>query len=283
MATNLEKPLLSYAWSAAFSFAKCHLEEHVPYDNFAPVLFDAEQFPRYARMFTRGYDVYLPTRNIVYHQYGQYPSNINPMEWTSGWTEPEHDRALSQQRIKTLLQLHGANAENKALQANFGSFGLGRRRTLKQLEDFVGFQLAASHTGNREAINNPSTCDQLQWVPYDLTMPPSEHLYEDADDLDPQPEFPLRTTMSKKQQPSITSQDAALNKIIGDVTNELGTAASDGHASDSNLDGDDILWIIPLWLLGLFIWYRMYGLKSFGWKTTARKRGLFGKNNIKEV
>lgn len=256
------------------------MEENVPYDNFAPVLFDAEQFPRYARMFTRGYDVYLPTRNIVYHQYGQYPPNINPMEWTSGWTEPEHDRALSQQRIKTLLQLFGANSENKALQANFGLFGLGRRRTLKQLEDFVGFQLAASHTGDRDAVNNPSKCDQLQWIPYDWTIQASENLYEDADDLDPQPEFPLRT-ISKKQA-SATSQDAALNKIIGDVTNEI-TIAIEGHAVDSTLDGDDIFWIIPLWLLGLFLWYRWYGLKTLGWKIVSRKRGLFGKNNIKEV
>ena len=277
MTTNLEKPLLSYSWSAAFSFAKCHLEENVPYDNFAPVLFDAEQFPRYARMFTRGYDVYLPTRNIVYHQYGHYPSNTNPMEWTTGWADPEQDRALSQVRMKTLLQLHGANVENTALQANLGLFGLGRRRTLKQLEEFAGFQLAASHTGNREVINNPSKCDELEWVPYDWAIPPSEHLYEDADDLDPQPEFPLRTIA--KKPPSTTSQDAALHKILGDATNEL---ASDGQGLESNSGGDDILWIIPLWFLGILVWYRMYGLKTFGFKTLPRKRGLFGKNNIKE-
>jgi len=282
MATNLEKPLLSYSWSAAFSFAKCHLEENVPYDNFAPVLFDAEQFPRYARMFTRGYDVYLPTRNIVYHQYGHYPSNINPMEWTSGWTDPEQDRALSQERIKTLLQLHGADGENKALQANLGLFGLGRRRTLKQLEDFVGFKIAASHTGNREAVNNPSKCDFLEWVPYDLTIPPTENLYEDADDLDPQPEYPLRT-ISKKQISTTSQQDAALHKIIGDVTNELGNP-SEIHGLDSgSSDGDDILWILFLWLVGMYIWYRLYGLRTFGIKTLPRKRGLFGKANIKEV
>jgi len=233
-------------------------------------------------MFTRGYDVYLPTRNIVYHQYGKYPANIDPMEWTRGWTEPEHDRALSQQRIKTLLQLFGANAENKALQANFGLFGLGRRRTLKQLEDFVGFQLAASHTGNRQAINDPSQCDTLEWVPYDLTIPPSENLYEDADDLDPQPEFPLRTILSSNKQPSITSQDAALNKIIGDVRNELGTTTVD-HDSDTTFDGDDILWIIPLWLLGLVVWYRLYGLKTFGLRIVPRKRGLFGRSHVKEI
>ena len=29
---DLEKPLLSHSWSAAFSFAKCHLEEVAPYD-----------------------------------------------------------------------------------------------------------------------------------------------------------------------------------------------------------------------------------------------------------
>lgn len=46
---NLEKPLLSHAWSAAFSFSKCHIEETAPYDPFTPYIMSAEQFPRFAR------------------------------------------------------------------------------------------------------------------------------------------------------------------------------------------------------------------------------------------
>jgi hypothetical protein len=53
IAERLEEPLLGHAWCAGFSFSKCHLEEAVPYDFFLPQIFDGEEFPRFARMWTR--------------------------------------------------------------------------------------------------------------------------------------------------------------------------------------------------------------------------------------
>lgn len=46
---QLEKPLLSHAWSPAFSFSKCHIEETAPYDPFTTYIMAAEAFPRFAR------------------------------------------------------------------------------------------------------------------------------------------------------------------------------------------------------------------------------------------
>jgi hypothetical protein len=54
-AENLQKPLLSHAWSAGFSFSKCHLEESAPYDPFTPYVVGVEPFARFARFWTRGY------------------------------------------------------------------------------------------------------------------------------------------------------------------------------------------------------------------------------------
>ena len=51
---GLDVPLLGHGWSAAFSFAKCHLEESAPYDNFALFSLPIEQFSRFARLWTRG-------------------------------------------------------------------------------------------------------------------------------------------------------------------------------------------------------------------------------------
>ncbi len=51
---DLNAPLLGHGWSAAFSFAKCHLEESAPYDNFAVFSLPIEQFSRFARLWTRG-------------------------------------------------------------------------------------------------------------------------------------------------------------------------------------------------------------------------------------
>jgi len=51
---GLKQPLLGHTWSAAFSFAKCHLEESAPYDPFAHYAPKVEEFSRYARFWTRG-------------------------------------------------------------------------------------------------------------------------------------------------------------------------------------------------------------------------------------
>jgi hypothetical protein len=52
--SGLDAPLLSYSWSAAFSFAKCHLEESAPYDPFSWYSQPIEQISRFARFWTRG-------------------------------------------------------------------------------------------------------------------------------------------------------------------------------------------------------------------------------------
>lgn len=52
-AVNLKVPLLAHSWNAGFSFHKCHLEEVAPYDFFMPQVFDGEEFPRFARLWTR--------------------------------------------------------------------------------------------------------------------------------------------------------------------------------------------------------------------------------------
>lgn len=137
-ATGLEVPLLSHTWSSAFSFSKCHIEETAPYDPFTQYVFGAEQFARFARFWTRGYDVYTPTKNVVYHDYTK--SEHDMKEWFKQRRERIRNQSL--QRVKIFLGIatpEGINIE--AAQANMGIYGLGKRRTLKQLQDFVGIDL----------------------------------------------------------------------------------------------------------------------------------------------
>ena len=140
---NLEKPLLSHAWSAAFSFAKCHIEETAPYDPFIPYVFGVEQFSRFARFWTRGYDVYTPTKNFIYHDYSSNGHDIK--EWFRQRRERLRNESLH--RVHTMLQIPGGDSSETA-QANLGVYGLGRRRTIQQLMDFVGIDLVKK-TGNR--------------------------------------------------------------------------------------------------------------------------------------
>ena len=47
------------------SFSKCHAVRKVPYDPNLHFIFDGEEFSRMARFWTKGYDVYSPSRVIV--------------------------------------------------------------------------------------------------------------------------------------------------------------------------------------------------------------------------
>lgn len=144
-AASLEKPLLSHAWSSAFSFSKCHIEETAPYDPFTPYVSGVEAFARYARFWTRGYDVYTPINNIVYHDYSPQADGHDSKEWFK--QRRQRLRLESLARIHTMLQISGGDSSETA-QANLGVYGLGKRRTMQQLTEFVGIDFVKK-TGNR--------------------------------------------------------------------------------------------------------------------------------------
>lgn len=139
---NLQKPLLSHSWSPGFSFAKCHLEESAPYDGLAPFVAGVEGFARYARFWTRGYDVYTPTRNIVYHNYQPNPDGHGTMEWMKPRRQRNRDASL--RRLRSFLGFAGGEEGLKL--DNLGIYGLGKRRSLDQLGDFVGIDMKNPQT-----------------------------------------------------------------------------------------------------------------------------------------
>jgi len=179
-ARNLKEPLLGHGWSAAFSFAKCHLEEAVPYDYFLPQIFQGEEFPRYARMWTRGYDVYTPTRNIVFHDYSQPAAK---------WKDSQLQRKRAQKRIRTLLQMSEGDLTEKAC-ANLNLYGLGKRRSLEDFYTFLGFD-ARKHNGGGSVAD----CANQMWIPYPASTSALENLYTDEADSEMHinPIMPLRT------------------------------------------------------------------------------------------
>ena len=62
----LPKPKLTPLWGAGMSFSKCHAERRVPYDPRLKQIFDGEEFSRAMRLWSFGYDVYTPSRAVVY-------------------------------------------------------------------------------------------------------------------------------------------------------------------------------------------------------------------------
>jgi len=272
IAENLRTPLLSHGWNAGFSFHKCHLEEAAPYDYFLPQIFDIEEFPRMARLWTRGYDVYTPTHHIVFHDWkGKSEDGHDPM----GWPKSDMERQGSIKRIKTLLEL-GGGEDSKGGRANLGLFGLGKRRTLKQFVEFVGVDLQ-----EREKVKIHN-CGNKKWVPYDTKGTSAmDNLYQHADDLDPQPEYIHRT---ESHQPIVSQQSSALAEALINgklIENNNNAAANPSALHDAaaamnaqpvaNTTFSSFTFIV--WVAGLCIWYFVFHSSPFstnGSNTIAR-------------
>jgi len=270
-ATGLETPLLSHAWSAAFSFSKCHIEETAPYDPFTQYVFGAEQFSRFARFWTRGYDVYTPTKNIVYHDYTNNGHDIK--EWFKQRRERVRKQGLL--RTKTFLGIEGPEGVSmEVAHANLGIYGLGKRRSLKQLQDFVGIDLT------KRQGNKGTSCAVMSWVPYDASVSPIEHLYDKATDLDPQPEFTLRSEFNfyiesepEEDKFMVIDADPIQEQDALPVANTTVTAGG----------SPPFMMLLMLWIFGLIVWCMVFvnnGSSSRPGKKRAFKKKAGGVKDV---
>ena len=147
---HLTRPLMSALWGAGLSFSKCHAELAVPYDPSTPGVFDGEEFARAARLWTRGYDMYAPSRSLLMHNYHKR----NPRSWAIGGGDPA-ETAASYARLKSLLRMPGGDPA-----LDLGAFGLGRARTLAQFEKFSGVDLKG------HGASKGRDCGRMRWVPW---------------------------------------------------------------------------------------------------------------------
>jgi len=151
ISSNLEKPIISPLYSAAFSFGKCHAEQNVPNDPNLQMIFDGDEFSKQIRLWTHGYDVYTPSFPVVFHDYrGTMPlikaqsGDINVLEWQRNGMTPEFRKSLydkSVNRINVLLLNQIASLEDDLIQ--LGKFGLGVKRNLQQFMQFSGINIQA--------------------------------------------------------------------------------------------------------------------------------------------
>lgn len=100
------------------------------------------------------YDVYTPTQNIVFHNYQPNPDGHGPMEWLK--PRFERFRQASLKRVRTNLELpNGLEGYNLA---NLGIYGLGKRRTLKQLAEFTGIDFETKSSRPETVRYHRLTC-----------------------------------------------------------------------------------------------------------------------------
>lgn len=243
------------------------------------------------------YDVYTPTQNIVYHNYQANPDGHGPMEWLK--PRFERYRQASLMRVRSYLELpNGLEGYNLA---NLGIYGLGKRRTLQQLAQFARIDLT-TQSSRVESVRHDSTevelyseprhsqlpslpklpCGDDEWVPYDSNISPVANLYDKPDDLDPQPEFPLRTEFTfyigQEWEPP------KLEILEGDVLGEDGTvtqAKQQDAATTEPSSYPSAFVLTVLWILGLCAWCSFF-LRSGSSPTLRRKKSSSAKM-VKDV
>lgn len=64
---DLEEPCHTFFWSAHFSFSSSDVVREVPYDPQLQMLFYGEEILMTLRLFTNGWDLFAPSRGLVYH------------------------------------------------------------------------------------------------------------------------------------------------------------------------------------------------------------------------
>ena len=130
-----ETPLRGAFIAAGFIFAKASLIIEVPHDPY--MYFNQEEMSLAARMYTHGWDVYHPTRIVVYHYYKKPgdPTKRTLLHWENdaNWRGIAE---RSRQRFWHLLA--GTKSQDPEATAEIDHYGLGKKRSLAQFETFAG-------------------------------------------------------------------------------------------------------------------------------------------------
>ena len=124
-------------------------------------------------------------------------------------------------------------------------------------------------------------CANLEWVPYDSSISPMDNLYEDADDLDPQPVFPLRT------QPTFYEpMDQPVGRIQLELGKGFGSKKEVAAVHKQSNEQLPVFTIFVLWIFGLIVWCVVFVYHGGAFDKPSPRRKVTRKhpsNGCKEV
>jgi hypothetical protein len=119
-----ENPELSETVLGGFMFSDASIIEEVPYDP--EISFFGEEICFAMRSWTRGWDIYSPSKNIVYHFYSR-----------GGYSKIWKDRNLRGISWKELEEISYAKQKRILCGEETGIFGAGSVRSLEEYEMFT--------------------------------------------------------------------------------------------------------------------------------------------------
>jgi peroxiredoxin len=147
MAEFPDKPLRGAFLAAGYLFAPGRFIREVPYDPY--IYFDHEEVMLAARAYTKGWDVYSPSKTFIYHYYlDQKKGEKRALHWAD---EKDWRKFLERSRARYNYLLAGTAPANRDDLVDIGAYGLGDQRTLKEYEDFCGLDFK-NKTASEKAL-----------------------------------------------------------------------------------------------------------------------------------
>ncbi|MBF0311341.1 MAG: methyltransferase domain-containing protein [Magnetococcales bacterium] len=137
-------PLPGAFLGAGFVFGPGRMVREVPYDPF--LYFHGEEVTMAVRLWTHGYDLFTPTRPVVYHDYtdrGRRRHWSDHVDWTG-----INQRAKA--RVRHLLAME-PSVDPAILQGLDTLYGLGKERSLMAYERYADISFVHRYIGTRAA------------------------------------------------------------------------------------------------------------------------------------
>lgn len=130
---KVDRPQATAACAGGFIFGPSRILRDVPSDP--EIYFNGEEPNLAVRLWTAGFDLFSPHRDVIYHYYRRVES---ARHWNDFREANElHRRTMA--RMRALCQPEAAAPEDVAA---LGRYGLGNRRSLAEYEEFSGARFA---------------------------------------------------------------------------------------------------------------------------------------------
>lgn len=152
------KPRLMSQLAGGFNFGSCVPALEVRNDPHTPYLFHGEEYSRAARLWTSGYDFYVPSEDVVYHWYEK-----RNVVWERDWGSRWYIMQSSKRRIRYNLGLPVSKDDFD--HTDLDKYTLGTKRTFEQWKKFSGIDPLAEFVSSE--ATQFSNCGELEYVPYD--------------------------------------------------------------------------------------------------------------------
>eukprot|EP01083_Nonionella_stella_P133973 407522_1 len=149
---NPGKSVLAPFFAAGFSFQSGQRVIDVPSDPYLPYLFDGEEISMGVRMWTSGYDIYVPDRDIVYHIYSMKlrKGESRHLFWELG--PKERHRKYAEYRILHVLKLFDKYVPHLTTHSidlrEIDKYGLGTERDIDDFWKWIKMDWGALRSGH---------------------------------------------------------------------------------------------------------------------------------------